>query len=528
MSGNAFPTHFIDRAYSLYSDKEGIVCGDDRFTYREYAERVSRLSHALATLGVQKGERVAYLGANCHRLLEAYYGVVQMGAVLMPLNIRLTPRDFLFMFEDAEATTLLVERSMANLIEPIRDQAKTLKRLVLLGEGATVLDGVDYEQVLAAAPDHPYPRPELDEDDTAEIFYTSGTTGNPKGVMLTHRNLYANAMNYIWSSQLTDADVQLHTVPLFHVNGWGTPHAVTGSGGKHVLLRSFIPQQVLELVQRERVTLCTMVPTMISALINFPDIEKYDFSSVRRLVSGGAPSPWALAREAAEKLKVEFVVGYGLTESAPILTMSNLRADLSHLSAEGQARVRVKTGLPVIGCTVKVVKENDDEVRHDGEDVGEIVAKGDNIMKGYWRRPEETAQTLRGGWLHTGDLATVDEHGYINIVDREKDIIISGGENISSVEVEDALYDHPAVLEAAVIAKPDQRWGEVVQAVVVLRPGMTATEEQLIEHARGRLAHFKAPKGIEFVEVLPKTGTGKVQKNALREKYWQGFERRVH
>jgi len=260
MTGNAFPTHFLDRAFSLYPRKEGIVRGDQRFTYHEFGERVSRQSHALAALGVRQGDRVAYLGANCHRLLEAYYGVVQMGAILVPLNIRLTPKDFLFILNDAEVSTLLVERAMADLIEPIRSRAATLKHLVLLGEGRTDLDGSDYEQILAAAPDHPFPRPEMGEDDTAEIFYTSGTTGNPKGVMLTNRNLYANAMNYIWASQLTDADVQLHTVPLFHVNGWGTPHAVTGTGGKHVMIRSFVPQQVFELVQRERVTLCATRP----------------------------------------------------------------------------------------------------------------------------------------------------------------------------------------------------------------------------------------------------------------------------
>jgi len=528
MTGNAFPTHFLDRAFSLYPRKEGIVRGDQRFTYHEFGERVSRQSHALAALGVRQGDRVAYLGANCHRLLEAYYGVVQMGAILVPLNIRLTPKDFLFILNDAEVSTLLVERAMADLIEPIRSQAATLKHLVLLGEGKTDLDGSDYEQILAAAPDHPFPRPEMGEDDTAEIFYTSGTTGNPKGVMLTNRNLYANAMNYIWASQLTDADVQLHTVPLFHVNGWGTPHAITGTGGKHVMIRSFVPQQVFELVQHERVTLCAMVPTMINALVNSPDLPNSDFSSVRRLVSGGAPTPWALAREASEKLGVEFVVGYGLTESSPVLTMSLLKNELKKLSAEDQAKVQVKTGIPVIGCTVKVVREDGHEVHHDGEEVGEIVARGDNVMKGYWRRPEETAEALRGGWLHTGDLATVDDNGYINIVDRGKDIIISGGENISSVEVEDALYEYPAVLEAAVIAKPDPRWGEVVHAIVVLKPNASATEQQIIEHARGRLAHFKAPKAVDIVESLPKTGTGKVQKNALREQYWKGYERRVH
>ncbi len=527
MSGYAFPVKFLQRARSLYGDKTGIIDGERRLTYREYGERVDRLSHALASLGIRRGDRVAFLGPNGHPLLEAYYGVVQMGAILMPLNIRLTPADFAFMLNDAEASAIIVERAMRGLIDPIRDSVPSLKHVILVGDGER--DGnPDYETLLAAAPAGPYPMPAMDEDDVAEIFYTSGTTGKSKGVMLTHRNLYANAFNFLSGMELTDRDVMLHTIPLFHVNGWGTPHALTAIGGTHVCVRAFVPNLVLELVQREGVTMTALVPTMVNILINFPGLEGYELSSLRRIIVGGAPSPWQFVVEARKKLKCDYVVGYGMTESAPILSVSVLKGTLADRPDEEQARYMAKTGLPVLGVELRVINDNGADVARNGEEVGEIIARGDNVMKGYWRRPEDTAATIRDGWLHTGDVATVDAEGYIQIVDRAKDIIISGGENISSVEVEDALYAHPAVLEAAVIAAPHETWGEVPVAVVVLKEGMTATSDDIIAFSRERLAHFKCPRKVEFMDALPKGGTGKVLKNQVRERFWQGYEQRVH
>ncbi|MFN8557541.1 MAG: long-chain-fatty-acid--CoA ligase [Dehalococcoidia bacterium] len=527
MSGHAFPVKFLDRARSLYGSKVGIVDGDRRFTYAEYAERCDRLSHALTALGVRQGERVAFLGPNGHPLLEAYYGVVQMGAVLMPLNVRLTPADFEFMLNDAEASAIIVERAMLPLLAPIRANVPSLRTVVLVGDGERGADP-DYEEILAAAPADRYEGPAMAEDDVAEIFYTSGTTGRSKGVMLTHRNLYANALSMITGTGMSDRDVMLHTIPLFHVNGWGTPHALTGVGGRHIALRMFNPALVLELIQQEKVTLTALVPTMVNMLINFPDLGAYDVSSLQRIIVGGAPSPWTFVGEVRRKLGCQYIVGYGMTESAPILTVSLLKETLAGLSEDEQARYMAKTGVPVLGVEVRVVNDRGADVTRDGAEVGEIIARGDNIMKGYWRRPEETAATIRDGWLHTGDVATVDGEGYITIVDRAKDIIISGGENISSVEVEDALYSHPAVLEAAVVAAPDPQWGEIPVAVVSLKPGMTATEADIIAHARGQMAHFKAPKRVEIVDTLPRGGTGKILKNVVREKFWQGFEQRVH
>ena len=527
MPGYAFPIKFLQRARSLYGSKVGIVDGDRRITYAEYGERVDRLSHALASLGVRQGDRVAFMGPNGHPLLEAYYGVVQMGAILMPLNVRLTPADFEFMLNDAEATAVIVERAMYGLLAPIRAAVPSLKHVILVGAGERG-DDPDYEELLAAAPADPYQAPPMDEDDVAEIFYTSGTTGKSKGVMLTHKNLYANAFNFLCGMSMADSDTMLHTIPLFHVNGWGTPHALTAIGGRHICVRAFEPRMVLELIQREKVTMTALVPTMVNFLINFPELGNYDLSSLRRIIVGGAPSPWAFVGEVRRKLNCDYIVGYGMTESAPILSVSVLKDTLANLPAEEQARYMAKTGLPVLGCEVRVVNEQGQDVARNGEEVGEIIARGDNIMKVYWRRPEDTAATIRDGWLHTGDVATVDAEGYITIVDRAKDIIISGGENIASVEIEDALYGHPAVLEATVIAAPDPRWGEIPVAVVVLKPGATATEDEIISFSRERLAHFKAPKKVEFTDALPKGGTGKVLKNQVREKYWQGFERRVH
>ncbi len=527
MAGYAFPVKFLQRARSLYGSKIAIVDGDRRLTYTEYGDRVDRLSHALSAMGVQPGERVAFAGPNGHPLLEAYYGVVQMGAILMPLNIRLTPADFEFMLNDAEVSVIIVERALLGLVAPIRANVPSLRQVILTGAGERG-DDPDYEELLAAAPSGPYTAPAMDEDDVAEIFYTSGTTGKSKGVMLTHKNLYANAFNFITAMELKDTDTMLHTIPLFHVNGWGTPHALTGVGGRHICIRAFEPRLVLEMFVREKVTLTALVPTMVNMLVNFPELGQYDLSNLRQIIAGGAPSPWALVNEVRGKMGCNYVVGYGMTESSPILTVSVLKETLRDLPPEEQARFMARTGLPVLGAEVRVVDDAGREVPRDGESVGEIVARGDIVMKGYWRRPEETAQTVRDGWLHTGDMASIDAEGYITIVDRGKDIIISGGENISSVEVEDALYSHPAVLEAAVIAAPDERWGEVPVAIVVLKPGMAATDGEIIAFTRERLAHFKAPKRVDFVPALPKGGTGKILKNQIRETYWQGYERRVH
>jgi fatty-acyl-CoA synthase len=520
------PIRFKDRAESLFGNKVGIVDGDVRLTYREYAERCDRLSNALTELGVKRGERVAWLGYNSHELLEAYYGVVQMGAVLLPLNIRLTPQEIAFILNDSEAVALFYNRDFSPIVEAVRGGSPTIRRCVPLEAGEE--GEADYEKLLSAAGADFTPPAQIKDDDLAELFYTSGTTANPKGVMMTHRNLYLHAMQVLAGMSVKDLNVQLHTIPLFHVNGWGTPHTITCAGARHVVAKKFDPAQVLELIQQERVTHFSMVPTMATALINHPTLGEYDLSSLEYVGLGGAASPVDLIREVEQKLGCRAYSGYGLTETTPVLTFSFIKDHLNDLPDEERWRRQAMTGYPMPGVEMSVVDQDDNHLPRDGQSVGEIVVRADNVMHGYWKQAEETAHVMRGGWFHTGDMAIVDEEGYFLIVDRKKDIIISGGENISSIEVEKAIFSHPSVFECAVVAIPDERWGEVPKALVVVKPGESLSEQELIDHCRTKLPGFKVPKSVEFFDSLPKGGTGKILKKELRERYWRGYEKRVH
>lgn len=526
------PLLFKRRAAELFGSKIGVVCGDRRFTYGEFAERIDRFSRALVQLGVRPGDRVAFLSYNCHRLLEAYYGVVQMGAILQPLNIRLSARELAFILNDAEASVLFLDPEFIELVERFRSELRTVKMFIALDEGQEEkwLFGASYENLLTNAAGEP-PVHEIDEDDVAELFYTSGTTGDPKGVMLTHRNIYLHTLSVLAAYPAKENEpeiIQLHTIPLFHVNGWGTPQTVTCVGGKHVMLKRFDPATVLQLIERERVTRFSLVPTMANALLNFPDLEKYDCSSVVSINLGGAAPTVEMVKALEEQFDCEAFAGYGLTETSPVLTLSVLKSTLRHLPPEEQLRRKAMTGLPIPGVELRVVDERGRDIPHDGRHMGEIIVRSGTVMKGYWRRPEDTARVIKDGWFYTGDMATIDEEGYVLIVDRKKDIIISGGENISSIEVEKVIASHPAVFECAVIPVPDDRWGEVPQALVVVKPGHQLSERELIEYCRARLAHFKVPKSVEFRPSLPKGGTGKILKRELKEEYWRGHERRVH
>ncbi|HLG14723.1 MAG TPA: fatty acid--CoA ligase [Blastocatellia bacterium] len=519
------PIRFKDRARSLFGHKIGIVDGDRRFTYNEFSERADRLSNALAGLGIRREERVAWLGYNSHELLEAYYGVVQMGAVLLPLNIRLTPDEIAFILNDSGSVALFYNRDFLPLVEAVRSQAPALRQCVVLEPGS---GEPDYESLLEAAGANFTPPPDIKDDDLAELFYTSGTTANPKGVMMTHRNLYMHALQVVAGLGVDDTVVQLHTIPLFHVNGWGTPHTLTCMGARHVIVKKFDPAEVLELIQRERVTNFAMVPTMANALIHHPSLGEFDLSSLDYVAIGGAASAPDLIREVEQKLGCSAYGGYGLTETTPVLTQSFIKDHLKDLPDEERWKRQSMAGFPMPGVEMSIVDADDDHLPHDGVTPGEVVVRADNVMAGYWKQPEDTAQVMRGGWFHTGDMAVVDEEGYYLIVDRKKDIIISGGENISSIEVEKAVFSHPAVFECAVIAVPDDRWGEVPKALVVVKPGQSLTDQELIDYCRTKLPGFKAPKSVEFFESLPKGGTGKILKKELREKYWRGYEKRVH
>jgi fatty-acyl-CoA synthase len=498
------PLDFLERARRLFGPLEAVVDGDRRYTYRELAARAHRLAHALrGEWGCRPGDRVAYLCGNTIELLEAYYGVVLAGCVLTPLNVRLSPAELGFVLDDCEAARLVVHRSHVAVADDLAPKAR-------------VDTGPEYEAALARAPSDTFDPGPIDEDSVCELFYTSGSTGDPKGAMLTHRALTTHAIDSALTMGGSHRDVVLHTIPLFHVNGWGTPHWVTALGGRHVMLERFDPEGVLRLVEAERVTRLHLVPTMASAILESASLGARDTTSLVQITVGGAAAGPELLAALEDGLGCEVISGYGLTEASPQLTKANTTRAHDALTVAEQRARRATTGHPNIGVDLRVLGDDDREVAWNGQTVGEVCVRSNHVMAGYWRRPGETAEALRGGWLRTGDLATVDAEGYVTIVDRRKDIIVSGGENISSVQVEKALCAHPAVVEAAVVGIADPRWGEVPRAFVVVRPQSMVTEDELVAWVRGRLAHFKAPKEVVFLPELPKSGTGKVMKPALR------------
>lgn len=519
---------FRDRAEMYFREKTGIIDGQKRFTYGEFATRTHRLANALRMLGIRKGDRVSFLTYNTHQLLEAYFGVLESGAVLNPINIRLTPLDIAYILNHSGTKAVFYHKDFSPLVESLATSLATAPQFVVM-EGEPVGSAThEYEGLLAAASAE-YRRPEIDENDVAELFYTSGTTARPKGVALTHRSLHLHSLYAALGLNCSDEDVVLHVVPLFHVNGWGTPHFVTMSGGTHVMMRKFDPLVLLGLVQEHRVTHLFGVPLIFNALLHHPERGKFDVSSLKLLIAGGAPSSPTLIAALKESFGCHAMVGYGLTETSPVICLSRSRRHLTVSEPAGMETARLAmTGWATIGSWIRVVDSQDADVRSDGTQIGEIVVRSNTVMEGYYQESDATEKAIRNGWFHTGDMATVDDDGYLLIKDRSKDIIISGGENISSVEIETALYAHPAVLECSVVAAPDDRWGEIPVAIVVLKPGMTAGAEELEEHCRNSLAGFKIPRRIEFREQLPKGGTGKVLKAELRESFWRGIEKRVH
>ena len=519
------PVRFLRYAEQQFAHKTAVVCGNDRFTYAQFADRAARLGGALQQAGIKPDDRVAFLSTNCHRLLEAYYGVLEAGAILLPLNIRLSSEELAYILNDAGAKILFLERGFLPVVESFRSELSSAKQFYLL-DGApqeSWLAPQNYEQMIAQAKPLRIDITTVDENSVAELFYTSGTSANPKGVMLTHRNIYLHALNACISIHAEPDPVELHTIPLFHANGWGVAHSLTFLGGKHVMIHRFDPIEVFRLIEKEGAQTCSLVPIMATVLVNCPERTKYNLSSLKRATIGGAASSPTLIREVEEKLGCVCFSGYGLTETSPTLSLAMTKPGMD-LSGEDRHAHQAMTGYAILGVEMRVVDPNDRDVPHDGKSIGEIIARGDGIMEGYWKQPESSAEALRGGWFHTGDMAVVREDGYFLIVDRKKDIIVSGGENISSLELEKVILAHPAVLEACVIPVPDQKWGEVPRALIVLKPGTTLTETDLLDFSRSHLAHYKCPRAVEFVESLPKTGTGKILKRDLRKKYWDGQE----
>jgi fatty-acyl-CoA synthase len=512
------PLRCLRYAEQQFPNNTAVVCDDLRLTYRQFSDRAGRLGGALRSMGIQPGDRVAFLSTNCHRLLEAYYGVLEAGAVLLPLNIRLAPPELAYILNDSGATALFFESSFLPLVEAFRAQTLSVRSFVRLDaepNAAWQAPG-NYEALLAAAEIHRRDIMEVNEDSLAELFYTSGTSANPKGVMLTHRNIYLHAINTIVGLQTMIGSVELHTIPLFHANGWGKAHTLTLTGGTHVMIHQFIPAEVFRLIEREHVQACCLVPTMAAALANSPDRVNFDLTSLKSVMIGGAASSPALVRQVEQSLGCACIGGYGLTETSPVMSVASIKPGIGTSDAGRQVR-QAKAGFAIPGVEIRIVDREEHDVPSDGESIGQVVTRGDGIMEGYWGQPEETNRVFRGGWFHTGDLATLDEDGYLLIVDREKDIIVSGGENISSLELERTIAEHPGVYEVAVIPVPHEKWGEVPKACVVMKPGSTVTVSELFELCRSCLARYKCPRYIEFVEGLPKTGTGKILKRELRK-----------
>jgi fatty-acyl-CoA synthase len=508
------PVDFARRARKLYGNREAVVDRELRLTYEQFLDRCDRWSSCLQRLGVTQTDRVAYVAPNTHAQLESFYSVPQIGAVLVPVNYRLTPDDFVYLISHSGARIVCAHSDYLAAIESIRPQLPGVEHFVAL-EGAEP-GWLNYEGLLAESTSEFAP-PKINENDLLTINYTSGTTSRPKGVMITHRNAYLNSVGTLVHEHMDCADSYLWTLPMFHANGWTFVWTVTAAGARHVCLPKVDPRLVFELIENEHITMLCAAPTVLIGLANADeDVRRGARRGVRVLTAGAPP-----AASTIERLEGEFgwtvTQMYGLTETSPFITVCEPRAEHEQLTIAERAVIKARQGVELITSgETTVVDEAGREVPGDGATAGEIVVRGNVVMAGYYNDPEATAQAMRDGWFHTGDAAVVHADGYIEIRDRLKDVIISGGENISSVEVEGVLLRHPAVQEVAIVGLPHPRWGESPHAFVVLRSGASATEDELCEFARAQLAHFKAPHAVTFVEELPKTATGKIQKYVLR------------
>ena len=505
---------FLERAELVYGHREAVVDeptppggGLGRFTYAQFAAMARSQAATLDDLGVGENDRVAIVSPNAARFLVSLFGVSVFGRVLVPVNFRLNAEEIRYIIEHSGSSVLLVDPEMD---EPLRDIK--VKHRFVLGSGT------DPQLFLRQGVT---PRLRVtDENATVSINYTSGTTARPKGVQLTHRNFWLNAVTFGWHLAMTDRDVYLHTLPTFHCNGWGMPYAVTAMGVRHVIIRKIDGEEILRRVESEGVTLFNCAPAVIAAVLDAATARRAKGVAVPgkgrvRVVIAGAPPPTKTIERIETELGWEFIQIYGLTETSPLLTINRAPAEWDGLDPVERAQRLGRAGVPAVGVRMSVDAE------------GEVLARSNHVFEGYWDQPEETAKAIVDGWFHTGDGGYIDD-AFIAISDRKKDVIITGGENVSSIEVEDCLFQHPAVAEVAVIGVPDEKWGETIKALVVLRPGVPATERDLMEHCRSRMTHYKCPTSVEIRDALVRTATGKLQKFKLREPYWAGRARRVN
>lgn len=501
----------LRRAALIRRDQPGVLDGQVRRTWREVEERVARLAGALRRHGLQPGDRVAILMLNGHRYLELYYAVPWAGGAVMPLNIRLSPLELLAQVTDGEPVFVVVDDTFARVTANLGRQMASVRAVIHAGDGDAPEGTLSYESLVADGP--AVPDANAGGDEIYGLFYTGGTTAAAKGVMLTHTNIVANAYNVALGVHYGPRDIYLHAAPMFHLADSANTFAVTMTAAAHAFLAAFDPGRWAQTVETHRVTTGLLVPTMINAVVNWPGLAQCDLRSLRHILYGASPISKSLLAQACEKLPCELQQGYGMTELSPVITL--LPPEDHTLEGPTAHRIRA-AGIPVPSVEIIVVDADDRPVPHGT--IGEVCARGPIVMKGYWRKPEETARALRGGYMHTGDLGYMDEDGYVYLVDRAKDMIVTGGENVYSVEVEAALYAHPDVLEAAVFGIPDERFGEQVHAAVVLKEGRSVPPEDLVAHCRNAIAAYKCPKTVTIQsEPLPKSGAGKILKRELRD-----------
>ncbi len=500
---------FIRRAEQVYGERTGVVDEPDQpapslgdLTYAEVARKARQMARAMQDLGIDEGDRVAMVSQNSARLITAFFGICGYGRVLVPINFRLSADEVSYIVEHSGARVLFVDPELDEALASV-----TAEHRFVIGA----------DEHLFADTDDPTPWSEPDENATATINYTSGTTARPKGVQLTHRNLWTNAVTFGLHAGVSDRDVYLHTLPQFHCNGWGMPFVVTSLGVPQIVLRKVEGAEILRRVEEHGVTFMCAAPAVVASVLEAAAEWEGEIPGRDRvrIIVAGAPPPTRTIVRVQEELGWEFIQIYGLTETSPLLTINRTRAEWDDLSAEDRATRLVRAGAPALGVELML-------------DEGEVMARSNVCLDGYWDNPSESDRCLAGGWFHTGDGGEIDDEGYLVIVDRKKDVIITGGENVSSIEVEDVIFSHPDVAEVAVIGVPHEKWGETITALVVRAEGSELTEKDLVDYVKSKVARYKAPTSVEFREVLDRTATGKLQKFKLRAPYWQGHERQVN
>ncbi len=522
------PLLYLERSAQVFGDKTAIVHGSRRETYQEMAAHATRLARALGASGIGPGDRVAYLCPNIPEMLIAHFGVPLTKAVLVAINTRLSGAEIAYVLTHSGAKVLVVDTELLGAAAPHLGDCPELREVITIDEMgiSPVVDATPYQDFLKRGSDEPLPWRTDDEFRVISINYTSGTTGRPKGVMYTHRGAYLNAMCEVVHSGFDRDSVYLWTLPMFHCNGWCTPWGVTGVGGRHVCLRAVRPDRIWSLIRSEGISHLNGAPTVLVGMANHPDARRLD-APLTVTTAGAPPSPTIIGQ--MEELGAQVVHVYGLTETYGPYTVCETQEDWTARSSEERARLLARQGVAMVGADpIRVVDSEMADVPRDGETMGEVVMRGNIVMAGYFDDPEATEEAFGGGWFHSGDLAVWHPDGYIELRDRAKDIIISGGENVSTIEVEQAVVSHPAVLETAVVAMPHEYWGERPKAFVVLKEGRRAAPGEIIAHVRDRLAHYKAPDVVDIVEALPKTSTGKIQKYVLRRSLWDGIDKKIN